>query len=417
MTDNNGTRVVITGAGAVTPLGIGLDAFWDGLINGHSGIRHISLFDPSRLTVQIAGEVPDFDPLRHMDRKRARLLDRNAQFGLTAVLEAQANADLYIDDSNSDRVGVMIGCGIGGITTLSEQFTILLTRGPDRISPFVVPKMLPNMASGQVSIALQARGPNLAPTSACSSGPDAIGLAAAALHAQQADVMIAGGCEAAVCEIGIAGFAAARALSTKSDEPERASRPFDRDRDGFVLGEGAGILILERAEHAIRRGARILAEIVGYANVGDAYHITQPAADGVGSVRAMTAALQQARTDPSAVDYINAHGTATPLNDRLETIAIKTVFGESAYDTPISSIKSMTGHLLGASGAIEAIACVKAITDSVIPPTINLDHPDPDCDLDYVPNVARQTDVRVALTNSMGFGGHNACLVFKRWED
>ena len=410
-------RVVVTGMGVVSPLGVDMKATWDSLAHGRSGIAPITLFDPSRLSVRIAGEVPDFDPERLMSRKQARNIDRSGQFAIAAAAEACDEAGFPINDTNSDRVGVIIGCGIGGITTLSEQFQVMFERGPERLSPFIVPKMLPNMASGQVSIFLHARGPNLGPTSACSSASDAIGLAAATLRRGEADVMITGGAEAAICEIGIAGFAAARALSTHNEEPQRASRPFNRQRDGFVMGEGAGALVLERAESALDRSARIHAELVGYANVSDAHHITQPAENGAGGARVMAAALKQAHLEPEEVDYINAHGTSTPLNDRLETIAIKHTFGEAAYGVAISSTKSMTGHLLGAAGALEAIACIKAITESILPPTINLDDPDPACDLDYVPNEARPANVRIAMSNSMGFGGHNACLIFKRWEE
>lgn len=409
-------RVVVTGMGAVSPLGIGVAATWQGFAEGRSGIRRITLFDTSRVRVKIAGEVPDFEPEAYMPRKQARHLDRYSQLAVVAALEARDDAGLLIDQGNTERVGVMVGTGIGGIMTIQEQIAVLYERGPDRLSPFVVPMMLPNMASGQVSIVLQARGPNLAATSACASGTDAIGIAADTLRRGDADVMITGGAEAPVCELGIAGFHAARALSTQNDDPPKASRPFDAQRDGFVMGEGAGILVLERADDALRRGARIWAEIAGYQNVGDAYHMTQPAADAGGGARAMAGALAHAGIAPNDVDYINAHGTSTPINDRLETVAIKRVFGEAAYTIPISSTKSMIGHLMGASGAVEAIACIKAINEGLLPPTINLDHPDPDCDLDYVPHRARRAEVRVALSNSMGFGGHNACLVFKRWE-
>lgn len=409
-------RVVVTGMGAVSPLGIGVAATWRGFTEGRSGIRTITLFDTSRVRVKIAGEVPDFEPEAYMPRKQARRLDRYSQLAVVAALEAREDANLQIDEGNTHRVGVMVGTGIGGIMTIQEQIAVLYERGPDRLSPFVVPMMLPNMASGQVSIFLQARGPNLAATSACASGTDAIGIAADTLRRGDADIMITGGAEAPVCELGIAGFHAARALSTHNDDPPKASRPFDAERDGFVMGEGAGILVLERADDAVRRGARIWAEIAGYQNVGDAYHMTQPAEDAGGGARAMAGALAHAGIAPNEVDYINAHGTSTPINDRLETVAIKRVFGEAAYTIPISSTKSMIGHLMGASGAVEAIACIKAINEGLIPPTINLDHPDPDCDLDYVPHSARRAEVRVALSNSMGFGGHNACLVFKRWE-
>ena len=342
-------------------------------------------------------------------------MDRYSQFAVAAAHEAVQQAGLAHFEG-SERAGVMVGTGIGGIITTEAQFRVLDRRGPDRVSPFVVPMMLPNMASGQVSIALGARGPNLAPISACSSAADALGLAAETIRRGDADIMLAGGAEAPICEMAVAGFTAARALSARNEPPAAASRPFDAERDGFVMGEGAGILVLERADQARERGANVLAELCGYATFGDAYHITQPADGGDGGVRAMSGALQQAEIDPADVDYINAHGTSTPLNDRFETMAIKTVFGEAAWSLSISSTKSMTAHLLGAAGAIEAAATVQAIRHGVIPPTINLEHPDPECDLDYTPNQAREREVRVALSNSMGFGGHNACLAFRRWE-
>ena len=411
----DGRRVVVTGMGAVTPVGIGVAATWEALINGRSGIDTISLFSPERVRVKIAAEVADFDPEQFMTRKRARHLDRYVQMAIAATLEAQEDAGLVIDDSNAHRVGVMIGTGIGGITTIENGIHDLVEKGPNKLNPFIVPMMLPNMGSGQVSIALGARGPNIASTTACSSGSDAIGIAVAALQRGEADVIFAGGAEAPICELGVGGFLAARALSMRNDEPQRASRPFDRDRDGFVMGEGAGTLVLETAEHAQSRGGRVLAELSGYASVGDAYHVTQPAPGGKGAVQAMQTAIARAGVTPAEVGYLNAHGTSTPLNDKNETLAIKQVFGESAYDLPISSTKSMIGHLMGASGAVEAIACVKSITEGIIHPTSNLETADPECDLDYVPGQSRAVAVRIALSNSMGFGGHNACLVFKRW--
>ena len=409
-------RVVVTGVGAVTALGLDVDSTWQGLTDGRSGVDTISIFDPSRLSVRFAAEVNDWRADEHMPRKEARRMDRYAQFAIVAAKAAADNAGMGAGFDGSDRVGVMVGTGIGGITTTQEQFRVLDSRGPDRVSPFAVPMMLPNMGSAQVSIALQARGPNLAPMSACSSAADALGLAAETIRRGEADVVVAGGSEAPLCEMAMAGFASARALSGRNDDPQAASRPFDAERDGFVMGEGAAVLILERADHAVARGAEIVAELCGYASVGDAYHITQPAEGGDGGARAMGNALQYAGIAPEEVDYINAHGTSTPLNDKFETMAIKTVFGEHAYGLSISSTKSMTGHLLGAAGALEAVATVEAIRSGVIPPTINLQHPDPDCDLDYTPNQSRERDVRVAISNSMGFGGHNACLVFRRWE-
>lgn len=409
-------RIVVTGMGAVTAVGPTAAATWDSLIAGQSGVKTISIFDPSRLSVRIAAEVSDWKPEDYMARKDARRMDRYSQFAIVASQEAASSAGYGDGFGGSDRVGVMIGTGIGGITTTQEQFRILDSRGPDRVSPFAVPMMLPNMGSGQVSILLQARGPNLAPMSACSSAADAFGLAAETIRRNEADVMVVGGAEAPLCEMAVAGFASARALSGRNTEPAAASRPFDAERDGFVMGEGAAVLVIERAEHAVARGAEILAELCGYGSVGDAYHITQPAEGGDGGVRAMSLALERSGIAPSEVDYVNAHGTSTPLNDKFETMAIKSVFGESAYGLSISSTKSMTGHLLGAAGAVEAVATVGAIVEGVIPPTINLENPDPDCDLDYTPNVSREREVRVAISNSMGFGGHNACLVFKRWE-
>ena len=409
-------RIVVTGMGAVTAVGATAAETWDSLVSGRSGVKGISIFDPSRLSVRFAAEVSDWKPDEHMPRKDARRMDRYSQFAIVASREAAANAGFDGGFDGSDRVGVMIGTGIGGIATTQEQFRILDSRGPDRVSPFAVPMMLPNMGSGQVSIALQARGPNLAPMSACSSAADALGLAAETIRRNEADVMVVGGAEAPLCEMAVAGFASARALSSRNDDPEAASRPFDAQRDGFVMGEGAAVMVLERADYAAERGANILAELCGYASVGDAYHITQPAEGGDGGARAMALALERSRITPSEVDYVNAHGTSTPLNDKFETMAIKSVFGEAAYGLSVSSTKSMTGHLLGAAGAVEALATVEAIRCSVIPPTINLQHPDPDCDLDYTPNVCRERDVQVAISNSMGFGGHNACLVFRRWE-
>ena len=416
MSGTGDTRIVVTGMGAVTPLGLNVADFWAGLVNGRSGIGRITLFDAEEFAVQIAGEASGFEARDFMDKKAARRLDRFSQFAVAAAWEAIRDAQYELTPANAERTGTMIGTGIGGITTLNDQFKVLHERGPDRISPFVVPMMLPNMASGQVSIFLGSRGPNIAPTSACSSAADAIGLAADTIRRGDADVMIAGGTEAPICEMSVAGFHAARALSTSNDPPDLASRPFDSERDGFVMGEGSGVLILESEEHALERGGAILCELAGYAAVGDAHHITQPLEDGDGGIRAMRMALEAGGIRPDEVDYLNAHGTSTPLNDKTETKAIKAVLGENARGVAISSTKSMTGHLMGAAGAIEAIASIKAIRESIVPPTINLTHPDPECDLDYTPNKAAPREVRVALSNSMGFGGHNACLTFRRWE-
>jgi 3-oxoacyl-[acyl-carrier-protein] synthase II len=409
-------RVVVTGMGVVTPVGNSVPDYWAGLISGRNGVGPISLFDPHRMGVRFAAEVKNFDAREYMGRKEARHMDRYTQFAIVAALEAAGQACLDPDDGDPERLGTMIGTGIGGVMTINEAFHVIEDRGADRVSPFLVPMLLPNMASGQVSIRLNARGPNLAPTSACSSASDAIGLAAQAIRAGDADIMAAGGAEAPLCEISLAGFDSARALSRRNDDPAHASRPFDIDRDGFVMGEGGGVLILESAAHAIQRGVPILAELLGYANVADAFHITQPTVTGDGGVRTMRRAIEQAGLQPTDIDYINAHGTSTPINDRVETLAVKRVFGEAAHNVPISSTKSMTGHLMGAAGVIEAVACIMAVQGGAIPPTINLVNPDPDCDLDYVPNESRSLDVRYAMSNSFGFGGHNVSLVFGRWD-
>lgn len=408
-------RVVVTGMGAVTPLGLGIDALWDGLVHGRSGVGPITRFDASAFTTRIAAEVKEFDPTDYMDRKDARRMDRFAQFAVAGARMALQDAGIS-DNVDWERVGVLIGSGIGGIQTFEEQCRNLFEKGPDRVSPFFVPMMIPDMASGQVSILTGAKAHNACSVTACASGSHSIGDAFRVIQHGQADVMITGGAEAAVSALSMAGFCAARTLSTRNDEPERASRPFDKDRDGFVLGEGAGILILEELEHAKARGARIYAELIGYASTGDAYHITAPAPEGEGARRAMQAALKDAKVEPHQVGYINAHGTSTEYNDKFETMAIKGVFGERAYSIPVSSTKSMTGHLLGAAGGVEAIAVCKALAEEVIPPTINYETPDPECDLDYVPNEARRQRIEVAISNSFGFGGHNAVLVFRRYE-
>jgi len=409
-------RVVVTGIGMVTPLGLDTESTWQAMLEGRSGVGPITAFDPDGFETRIAAEVRGFDPARYMDRKDARRMDRFAQFALVASQEAVTQAGLDIARVGPERVAVVIGTGVGGILTLSEQFGVLHTRGPQRISPFFVPMMLADMASGQVSIHLGIKGPSLAVLSACASGSDAIGQAWEMVRRGTVEVALAGGTEAPICPIAVAGFNACQALSTRNEEPERASRPFDRDRDGFVIGEGSAVLVLEALEHALRRGARPLAELVGYGTSSDAYHITQPDPEGDGGALAIQRALESAGIRPEEVDYINAHGTSTPLNDRAETKAIKRVFGEWAYRVAISSTKSMTGHLLGAAGALEAAVCVLAVHRSAIPPTINLDNPDPECDLDYTPWRPRFRPVRVAMSNSFGFGGHNSCLVFQAWE-
>ncbi len=409
-------RVVVTGLGAVTPLGTGVEEFWQGLIEGKSGVGPITRFDASELPTRIAAEVRTFDPLDFLDRKEARRMDRFTQYAAAAAIMAKENSGLSIDGDEAERVGVLIGSGIGGIETLEEQCRTLYERGPNRVSPFMVPMMIPDMASGQVSILLGAKGHNSCTMTACATGANAIGDAFRIIERGDAVAMITGGAEAAISKLAMAGFCAAKTLSTRNDEPTRASRPFDLERDGFVMGEGAGILVLEELNHALDRGATILAEIVGYGATGDAYHITSPSPEGDGASRAMSAALSDAGLKPTDIGYINAHGTSTTLNDVFETLAIKRVFGDYAYKVPISSTKSMTGHLLGAAGGIESIASIQVIRNGVVPPTINYENPDERCDLDYVPNAARQTDVRVVMSNSFGFGGHNAVLVFARYE-
>ena len=401
----------------VTPVGLTAGDTWDALVNGRGGIGTISLFDPEGLDSRIAGEVKDFDPLHYMEKKQARRADRFSQFAFAAADEALQQSGIEIKDGVSDNVAVIVGTAIGGITTLSEEFETMLNKGRHRVSPFLIPMMLPDMASGQLSIRIGARGVNYSLVSACASGADCIGEAANIIRRGDSDVALAGGSEAAVTPITMAGFAAARSLSECNDDPEHASRPFDKDRDGFVMGEGAAILALEAEEHAKARGATILAEVAGYGATSDAFHVTQPDEHGRGAGEAMNRALQQAKLRPDDIDYINAHGTSTPMNDKLETRALKRVFGEYAHSLPISSCKSMVGHLLGAAGAVEAAVCVRAIETNTIPPTINYTTPDPECDLDYVPNVARSASLEAVMTNSLGFGGHNASLVIRRYRE
>ena len=410
-------RVVITGIGMVSPLGLDRQSTWQSLVAGKSGVAQIASFDPEGYKTTIAAEVKDFDAASVVGRKEARRMDRFVQLGAVAALEAVEHAGLSITDGNGSRVSVMIASGIGGIITLSDQVGVLQSRGPSRISPFLVPMMLPDMASGQVSIMLGAKGPNYSTVSACSSGADSIGQALEVLQEGDADVVLAGGAEAAICPIGVAGFNACHALSTRNDDPERASRPFDAERDGFVMGEGAAVLIMETLQCAIERGAKPIVEVVGYGSTADANHITQPAPEGEGAARAMKIAIRKAGLQPDEIGYVNAHGTSTPLNDKYETMAMKGVFDEQAYKVPISSTKSMTGHLLGASGALEAAITSLALAEETIPPTINLQNADPDCDLNYTPNTARQGRIDAALSNSFGFGGHNASLAFQRYED
>jgi 3-oxoacyl-[acyl-carrier-protein] synthase II len=408
-------RVVITGLGAITPIGNSLSSYWAGLMSGKSGIGLITHFDASRHACRIAGEVKGFDPHDYLDRKEAKRMDRFAQFAVAASLQALEDSRLVIDDLNADEVGVLIGTGIGGIKVLEDQQEIYLTKGPSRCSPFMIPMMIPNMAAGLTAIHTGAKGPNNCTVTACAAGSNAIGDAFRLVQRGMARAMICGGTEAAVTPLGLAGFASAKALSTRNDEPDRASRPFDRDRDGFVMGEGSGILILEELERALNRGAKIYAEIVGYGMTCDAYHMTAPVPDGRGATRAIELAIKDASLDPSEIAYINAHGTSTAANDPTETRAIKKALGQWAYQIPISSTKSMTGHLLGGSGGIEAVATVMAIAHDRIPPTLNLDNRDPDCDLDYVPYESRSRIVGAALSNSFGFGGHNVTLAFKKY--
>ncbi len=407
---------MITGIGTISPLGLDVPSTWDGLLNGRSGMDHITAFETEGFETTFAAEVKGFEPGNYLDRKEARRMDRFVHFAIAATKEAMADAHFAITDDNATEVGVIIGSGIGGIITLSEQMQVLAQKGPGRISPFLIPMMIGNMAAGQTSIVTGAKGPNFATVSACSSGADAVGQAFETIRRGDARVMLTGGAEAPICPIGVSAFNAARALSTRNGAPQRASRPFDAQRDGFVMGEGACVLVLEDLEHAQARGATIIAEMASYAATADAYHITQPAENGEGGARAMAAALKKAGLQPGAVDYINAHGTSTPMNDKFETLAIKGVLGDHARRVAVSSTKSMVGHLLGAAGAFEAAVCALAIRDGMIPPTINYEHPDPDCDLDYVPNEARRVPVRVAMSNSFGFGGHNSCVVFKRYQ-
>jgi 3-oxoacyl-[acyl-carrier-protein] synthase II len=409
-------RVVITGVGAVTALGQTVESLWKACLSGCSGVSRITGFDATGYTTRFAAEVKDWDPSPYMDRKEARRMDKFVQFAVAAAHQALADSGLAITDDNRDRIGVYIGSGIGGLSGIEEQHRVLLERGPGRISPFLIPGIICDMGAGMVSILLGARGPNSCVTTACATGANNIGDAFHVIKRGDADAMITGGAEASITPLGMAGFCAARTMSTRNDEPERASRPFDAGRDGFVMGEGSGILILEELEAARARGAKIYAEIVGYGMSGDAYHITAPAPNGEGAARAMQAALRSAGLQATDVDYINAHGTSTELNDKNETAAIKTVLGEHAYKIPISSTKSMTGHLIGAAGAVEAIFCALTLRDGIVAPTINYETPDPDCDLDYVPNQARKFEVRVAMSNSFGFGGHNATLILKRFE-
>jgi len=410
-------RVVVTGLGLVTPLGIGVEKSWSNLCSGVSGIDLITRFDPDDYAVKIAGEVKDYTPEDYFEKKQVKHLALFVQYGLIAARMAVKDSGFEVVEENCSRVGVITGCGMGGLPTIAKQTQICVERGPRRITPFFIPMCIPNMASGQISMALKAKGANMTHTTACAAGTHAVGEAYRHIMYGGSDVIITGGTEAVICPLGIAGFSAMKALSKRNDDPQQASRPFDKDRDGFIMSEGAGMLVLEEYEHAVARGARIYAEVCGYGFSSDAYHIAAPPEDGEGGARAMKLALQDSGMLPEDVDYINAHGTSTPLNDKCETRAIKTVFGDHARALAISSTKSMTGHLLGAAGGIESVFTTLSVADQIAPPTINLNEPSPECDLDYVPNVARKMNIRAAISNSFGFGGTNAVVMMKRFDE
>lgn len=409
-------RVVVTGIGVVSPIGHGREAFFQGLKEGKNGAGLIEAFDASEFTTKVAAEVKDFDPTQYINKKEVKRMDRFTQFAVAAAKMAVEDGNINFEGVDMTKVGVIMGSGIGGIQTLASQHEKLLNKGPGRVSPFLIPMMITNMASGQVSMEFGAQGPNTTVVTACASGTHAIGDAFKAIQRGDAEMMFTGGSEASICELGMAGFCTMKAMSTRNDDPLTASRPFDQDRDGFLMGEGSGILILESLEHAQKRGAKIYAEMVGYGATADAYHITSPAPGGEGAARCMKMAINDAGIDASAIDYINAHGTSTPYNDKFETMAIKTALGYHAYEVSVSSTKSMTGHLLGASGAIEAIASVMAVHDNFVPPTINLQNQDPELDLNYTPNKGVEKTVNYALSNSLGFGGHNGTVIFKKFE-
>jgi len=410
-------RVVVTGVGLLCGCGIGTEQVWQNLLAGRSGIAPISLFDTTGFDVRIAGEVRDFDPLQWVEKKEVKKMGRFIQFAIAASDFAMKMAALEVTPERTDRTGVYVGSGIGGFDVIEREHSKFLNGGPGKISPFFIPATIVNLAAGHISIRHGARGPNSATATACSASAHAIGDAFKIIQRDDADVMICGGAEASITPMCVGGFAAMRALSTHNDEPARASRPFDAQRDGFVIGEGAGILVLESLDNARQRGANIMAEVVGYGMTGDAFHITQPTEQGDGAFRVMRRTIEDAKLAPEQVDYVNAHGTSTPIGDAIETTALKRAFGEHARKLPVSSTKSMTGHLLGGAGGLEAGICVLALRDQIVPPTINLENPDPHCDLDYVPNHARKTELRHVLTNSFGFGGTNAALVFRRWEE
>jgi 3-oxoacyl-[acyl-carrier-protein] synthase II len=410
-----GRRIVVTGIGAVTPIGIGKEAYFAGLRTAKNGISRITRFEPEPFTSQMAGELKDFNAPDYMDRKDARRMDRFCQYAVAVAQQAVLDSDLKLEQENSQRIGVVLGTGVGGIETLAEQVLVLDQRGPGRVSPFFIPMIIANIAAGQISIMYGLKGPSLTTVSACASSADALGQALRMIQRDEADLVLAGGAEAPITPAALAGFGSRKALSTHNQEPEQACRPFDRKRDGFVMGEGAGLVILEELEHAQARQARIYGELIGYGATLDAYHITAPAPEGEGAARAMEAALLDAAVQPEQIDYINAHGTSTEYNDLYETKAIKHIFGEHAYQVPVSSTKSMIGHLLGAAGVVEFIACLWAINEDLLPPTINYRYRDPECDLDYVPNNPRPARVNTVLANSFGFGGHNTALVVKRY--
>ncbi|MBN1899936.1 beta-ketoacyl-ACP synthase II [Candidatus Sumerlaeota bacterium] len=410
-------RVVVTGLGAITPIGNDYRSFWDSLIAGKSGAGRISTFDVSQYNSQIAAEVRNFNAEDHFDKKEARRIERFCQFAIVAARQAFEDAGLTSDSVDKDKFGVLVGVGIGGIGLIEEQNQVLVNKGPDRVTPLLIPKIIPNMASAMIAIQLGFKGPNSCSVTACASGANAIGDAFKIIQRGDALGMITGGAESAITPLGLAGFDNMRAITRRNDEPEKASRPFERDRDGFLIGEGSGILFLEELDHARKRGARIHAEIVGYGLSCDAYHLTAPDPKGEGAARAITAAIHDAEIKPQDVNYINAHGTSTPLNDKTETQSIKKAFGEYAYKIPVSSNKSMIGHLLGGAGGAEAVSTILTIGNGIIPPTINYDNPDPECDLDYVPHTARKRPVDIALSNSLGFGGHNAVIAFRKYED
>ena len=418
MAGRNGTRVAITGMGAITPLGNSVSEFWQACVEGKSGIDYVTQFDATGYPSRIAGEVKGFDPQDYMDRREARRMSRFSQFAVAAGHQALQAAELDLRrEEDPGRIGVILGNGIGGLPNIQEAVHTIREKGGMRIDPFFMAKMLPNMAAAQLSMTLGAKGYSNTVTTACAAGTQAMGDSLDLIRAGRADVVLTGGSEAALCELGLSGFAVMRALSTRNDEPQKASRPFDRDRDGFVAAEGAAIFVFEDLERARRRNAPIIAEIAGYGACSDAHHVVAPCADGEGAIRAMTWAMEDAGVMPEEIDYISAHGTSTKLNDSSETLAIKKTFGEQAYRIPISATKSMIGHPFGAAGALESVACLESMRHGIIHPTINYEHPDPECDLDYVPNEARRADIRVALKNSFGFGGQNACLLFKQLED